>query len=128
MSSMKDAMIEMAALFSGSFLRDEDGGGWRKVIEVDLMAAQWGVRMAARTMMASSTAGVILVTASAGAVFPIPEAAVYAAGMQIHSSCVWTFAASCDSWNWEESCIMTCIAEVLKLMQVSINYWMKNSG
>lgn len=47
------------------------------------MAAQWGVRLAARAMMASAGAGTILVTASAGAIFPIPEAPIYAAGVAL---------------------------------------------
>ena len=63
----------------GSFLHDEDGGDWRRVLAVDLLAAQWGVRLAARAMMPAGQ-GTILVTASAAAVYPIYAAPIYASG------------------------------------------------
>jgi len=56
-----------------------EGSGWQKTLDVDLRAAMVGARLAARAMLAQGTKGVILVTASAGGLFPMPLAPVYAA-------------------------------------------------
>ncbi|KAK9819434.1 hypothetical protein WJX74_003860 [Apatococcus lobatus] len=62
----------------GSFL-DQDNQNWQKTLDIDLTAALIGVRLAAAAMQRSCSKGVIMVTASAAAFFPLPYAPVYSA-------------------------------------------------
>ncbi len=57
-----------------------DGGRWRETLAVNFAAVADGAGLAARAMAASGgRGGTVMVTASAGGVFPMPSAPVYAA-------------------------------------------------
>ncbi|MEW5301523.1 MAG: hypothetical protein WDW36_004380 [Sanguina aurantia] len=53
--------------------------GWQRTLDVDLTAVLHGIRCATLAMQACGSSGSILSVASAGALFPMPTAPVYAA-------------------------------------------------
>ncbi|KAK9805373.1 hypothetical protein WJX73_007858 [Symbiochloris irregularis] len=59
------------------FLRSRDG--WQQTLEIDLKAVIHGTQIAIEHMLSSKTKGVILLTASAGGLFPMSGSPVYAA-------------------------------------------------
>lgn len=64
---------------AGAIFRSDDLAAWQPTLDIDLRAVLVGTQLAARTMQAHSTPGVILSIASAAGVFGVPATPVYAA-------------------------------------------------
>lgn len=73
-----DLVCLNAGIMEYGGLLDEDEK-WRETIKVNLMAVLVGVRLAVHRLRRLRSSGSILVTASAGGIFPMPLAPVYSA-------------------------------------------------
>lgn len=74
-----DIAVLNAGIGEASSFLNSSSTDWQKTLDVDLRAVMFGVKLAADLMHIKSTHGVILINASAGGLFPMPYAPVYAA-------------------------------------------------
>jgi hypothetical protein len=75
------AVLNAGVMESGDLIagKADAGEGWRRALDVNLTAVMVGVRLAVRHMAGVGTKGTIMVTASAGGIFPMAVAPVYSA-------------------------------------------------
>jgi len=78
-SSLDVVCLNAGILENGNILSEEGGGRWEQTLDIDLRAQMMGTRLAALAMQKYGSKGVILFTASAGGIFPMPQAPAYAA-------------------------------------------------
>ena len=75
----KEAFGSMHLCVNNAGIGERVGDGWREVVDVNLNAVIQGTRLAVEVMTTTKSAGAVLNVASAGGVFPMPQAPVYSA-------------------------------------------------